>query len=84
MVAELKAPFTPQVKVMKFQYLDCFLSTKDFVKDYVMRGESFTFHEFLAPLRTEKVEPIAGEVINDKSIYDICVIDVFPYKYSLQ
>jgi len=84
MIAKLKALYAPQVKVMKFQYLDCFLSTKDFVKDYVVWGESFTFHEFLAALRTEKVEPIAGEVINDEGIYDIRVIDVFPYKYSLQ
>ena len=84
MIAKLNALYAPQVKVMKFQYLDYFLSTKDFVEDYVMRRESFTFHEILAALKTEKVEPIAGEVVDDKCIYDICVIDVFPYKYSLQ
>ena len=36
MIAKLKALYAPQVKVMKFQYLDCSLSTKDLVKDYVM------------------------------------------------
>ena len=71
MIAKLKALYAPQVKVMKFQYLDCSLSTKNFVKDYVMWRESFTFHEILAVLRTKKVEPFAGEVIDDKSIYDI-------------
>ena len=58
-------------------------SYKDFVMDYVMRGESFTFHELLAVLWTEKMEPIAGKVIDDEGIYDIHVIDVLPYKHSL-
>lgn len=43
-----------------------------------MRGESFTFHAFLAELRTLKVEPIAGEVIDGEGVYDIHVINVFP------
>ena len=34
------------------------------VEGYVMRGESLTFNEFLAQLRTVNVEPIAGEVID--------------------
>ena len=50
---------------------------KDVVLGYVMRGESFTFHEFLAELRTLKVEPIAGEVIEGAGIFDIRVINVF-------
>ena len=125
MVDELKALFISQVRVMKYEYLDEFLSTKmeentcleshlanmhrihgplvhdwddwiivgfaidgvlrslppsykDHVKDYVMREESFTFHAFLAKLRTLKVEPIAGEVIDEEGIYDIRVINVFP------
>ena len=50
---------------------------KDVVLGYVMRGESFTFHEFLAELRTLRVEPIAGEVIDGAGIFDIRVINVF-------
>ena len=36
-----------------------------------------TFHEFLAKLRTLKVDPIAGEVIDEEGIFDIQVINVF-------
>jgi hypothetical protein len=43
-------------------------SYKDFVHDYVGRGESFTFHEFMVRLRNVKVEPIAGEII-DGEVY---------------
>jgi len=124
MVDELKALFISQVRVMKYEYLDEFLSTKmeentcleshlanmhrihgrlvhdldywmtdrfaidgvlrslppsykDHVLGYVMREESFTFHAFLAELRTLKVEPIAGEVIDGEGIFDIHVINVF-------
>ena len=52
-------------------------SYKDFVIGYVMRGESFTFHEFLARLRTVKVKPIEGEVVDGEGIFDIQVINVF-------
>ena len=34
------------------------------VQGYVMRDETLNFHEFLSELRTVKVEPIAGEVID--------------------
>jgi len=111
MVDGLKALFISQVRVMKFEYLDKFFSTKmeentcldshlatmhgiharltgdldywmadelaidgvlrslppsykESVLGYVMRRDSLTFHEFLAELRTLKVEPIAGEVID--------------------
>ena len=124
MVDELKALFASQVRVMKCEYLDKFLSMKmeentcleshlatmhrihgclttdldywmtdeiaidgvlsslppsykDFVIGYVMRGESFTFHEFLARLRTVKVDPVAVEVIDGEGIFDIQVINVF-------
>ena len=124
MVDELKTLFAPQVRLMKFECLNEFLSTKmeentcleshlanlhrihrrltgdldywmtdalaidavlfslppsykDVVADYVMRGESFTFHEFLARLRTVKVKPIEGEVIDGEGIFDIQVINVF-------
>ena len=50
---------------------------KDVVLGFVMRGESFTFHEFLTELRTLKVEPIAGEVIDGAGISDIRIINVF-------
>ena len=52
-------------------------SYKDFVIGYVMRGESLTFHEFLARLRTVKVDPVAVEVIDGEGIFDIQVINVF-------
>ena len=124
MVGELKALFASQVRVMKCEYLDKFLSMKmeentcleshlatmhrihgclttdsdywmtdeiaidgvlsslppsykDFVIGYVMRGESFTFHEFLTRLRTVKVDPVAVEVIDGEGIFDIQVINVF-------
>jgi len=38
-------------------------SYKDFVTSYLMRGESFTFHEFLVVLWKAKMEPIDGEGI---------------------
>ena len=124
MVDELKALFASQVRVMKYEYLDKFLSMKmeentcleshlatmhgihgrlatdldywmtdeiaidgvlsspppsykDFVIGYVMQGELFTFHEFLARLRTMKVDPVAVEVIDGEGIFDIQVINVF-------
>jgi hypothetical protein len=49
---------------------------QDFFIGYVMQGESFSFHGFLTQLRTVKVEPLAGEVINDAGICDIQVINV--------
>jgi hypothetical protein len=47
-------------------------SYKDHVLDYVNKDKLFTFHVFLAELRTLKVEPIAGEVIDRECIYDTC------------
>ena len=35
-------------------------------------------------LRTLKVEPIAGEVIDGEGIFDIHVINVFPTKHLLR
>jgi hypothetical protein len=49
---------------------------QDFFIGYVMQGESFSFHGFLTQLRIMKVEPLAGEVINDAGICDIQVINV--------
>ena len=56
-------------------------SYKDVVVDYIMRGESFTFHEFMARLRTVNVDPIAGEVLDGEGIFDIQVINVFHVKH---
>jgi hypothetical protein len=36
-----------------------------------MQGELFTFHGFLTQLRTMKVDPIAGKIVNPKRVYVI-------------
>jgi hypothetical protein len=38
--------------------------------------ESFTFYGLLARLRTLKVEPLAGKVLNREGIFDIQVINI--------
>ena len=43
-----------------------------------------TFSEILTVLISVVVKPNGGEVIDGEGIYDIHVIDVFPYKCSLQ
>ena len=52
-------------------------SYKHFVHGYVGRGESSTFHEFMVKLRSVKVEPIAGEIIDGEGIYDIHVVNAY-------
>ena len=44
-------------------------SYKNYVKDYVMRGDSITFCEFVSQLSHVKVEPIAGEVVDAAGIF---------------
>ena len=51
-------------------------SYKDVVIGYIMQGDAITFRELLAELRTQKVEPIAGEIIDGAGIFDIHVINV--------
>ena len=53
-------------------------SYRDFVHDYVGRGESFTFHEFVNKLRSLNVKPTDGEFFDGEGIYDIQIINVFP------
>ena len=55
------------------------LSYKSFVRDFVMKGEVFTFFAFLDRLRTAKVEPVAAEIIDPEGIYDIQVYKCFPF-----
>jgi hypothetical protein len=50
-------------------------SYKEFVHEHVKKGELSTFHAFVMKLRNVKVEPIAGEII-DEGIFDILVINV--------
>ena len=47
------------------------------VSGYVVRGESFTFAEFMSQIRTIQVQPIAGEIIDGEGIFDIHVTKVF-------
>jgi hypothetical protein len=58
-------------------------SYKNFVKDFVMGGESVTFHELVARVRTLKVESIQGEIIDPTGIYDIqcykCFINILQF-----
>ena len=58
------------------------LSYKSYVRDFVMKGEEFTFFAFLARLRTAKVEPIEAEIIDPEGIYDIQFISVFHSHFS--
>ena len=53
------------------------------VNGYVMRGESFTFREFISQIRTVQVQPIAGEIVDGEGIYDIHVINVFKHLLQL-
>jgi len=46
-------------------------SYKEVVRGYVMGGITRTFHQFVSQLRTVKVEPIAGEIIDETGIFDI-------------
>jgi hypothetical protein len=39
-------------------------SCRRFVEDFVIGGESATFHELVARVRTLKVEPIQGEIVD--------------------
>jgi hypothetical protein len=45
-------------------------SYRNFVEDFVMGGESVTFRELVARVRTLKVESIQGEII-DRQVYTI-------------
>jgi hypothetical protein len=51
---------------------------KDHVMGYVMEEKMFTFHGIVIKLRTLRVVPIVGEVIDGEGIYGMRVINVFP------
>ena len=55
------------------------LSYENFVRDFVMKGEQFPFFTFLERLRTAKVEPVEAEIIDPEGIYDIQIINIFPF-----
>jgi len=59
-------------------------SYKNFVHDYVGRGETSHFHVFMVKLRSVKVEPVAGEIIDGEGIYDIPVVNVYSLIQHLQ
>jgi hypothetical protein len=42
-----------------------------FVEEFVMGGESITFHGLVARVRTLKVEPIEGEIVDPSGRFDI-------------
>jgi hypothetical protein len=44
---------------------------REFVKGFVMMGEVVTFDQLLARVRTLKVEPIDGEIVDPTGIFDI-------------
>ena len=52
-------------------------SYKDAVIEFVKRGESLSFYQFLAEFRPLRTEPIGGEVIDGEGIFDIRFINVF-------
>ena len=55
------------------------LSYKNYARVFVMKGEEFTFFAFLNRLRTAKVEPVEAEIIDPEGIYDIQIINIFPF-----
>ena len=46
-------------------------SYSNFVDGYVKAGVWASFHQVLSRIRDQKVESVAGEVINEKGIFDI-------------
>jgi hypothetical protein len=46
-------------------------SYRRFLEGFVMGGESFTFHDLMARVRTLKVEPVQGKIIDLVGIFDI-------------
>src|SRR3954463_12109616 len=59
-------------------------SYTDFVHDYVGRGGSLQFFEFMVNLRDLEVEPIDGEIVDGEVIFDIIVINVCSLIQHLQ
>ena len=55
------------------------LSYKNYVGDFVMKGEHFTFFAFLTRLRTAKVETTEAVIIDPEGIFDKQIINVFPF-----
>jgi len=55
-------------------------SYKSFIHVYHMREKYLTFSEKLMLVISVKVKANVGEVIDGEGIYDIHVIDVYPYK----
>ena len=49
-------------------------SYRDLVHDYVGRGESLKFFEFMVNLRDVEVEPIEGEIVDGEGIYLIYLL----------
>jgi hypothetical protein len=56
-------------------------SYREFVRGFVMKGEAVTFQQLLARVRTLKVEPIEGEIVDPSCIFDIqcykCFINTY-------
>jgi len=55
-------------------------SYKSFIHVYHMQEKYLTFSEKLTVVITVKMKANVGEVIDGEGIYDIHVIDVYPYK----
>ena len=49
-------------------------SYTDFVHDYVGRGESLQFYEFMVNLWDLEVEPIEGEIVDGEGIFLIYLL----------
>jgi hypothetical protein len=56
-------------------------SYREFVRGFVMKGEAVTFQQLLARVRTLKVEPIEGEIVDPSRIFRIqcykCFINTY-------
>jgi hypothetical protein len=49
-------------------YFIWFLPVISFVDGFMMEGETITFQQFMARVRTVKVEPVEGEIIDPRGI----------------
>jgi hypothetical protein len=58
-------------------------SYRSFIEEFLMGGESATFHELVARVRCLKVDSIQGEIINPTGICDIRCYKCFINTYAV-
>ena len=64
------------------------LAIEELVDEYIIKGDSLLFNDFLVEIKDVEVEPIEGEIDDTQGIFDIQVIIVISctwlyYKYLM-